>query len=54
VSINGKVARASAQVHVGDEIRISFGNRDVHVWVINVQETSLKSEAKELFEYISS
>jgi ribosomal 50S subunit-recycling heat shock protein len=52
VSINDKVARASAEVHVGDEIRISFGNRDVHVRVVDVQETSLKSEAKELFEYM--
>ncbi len=52
VLLNGKVARASAPVSEGDIIEISFGNRDVKVQVLNVQETVRKEEAAELFKYL--
>ncbi len=52
VSINGKIAKASADVKEGDVIEISFGNKDVKIKVLNVQETVKKEEAKELFEYL--
>ena len=52
VLINGKPAKASAKVKVGDIIEISFGNRQVAVEVLDLQETTKKEEAKELFRYI--
>lgn len=52
VMINGKVARASANVKTGDIIEITFGNKTVSVEVLNVQDTCNKDEAKELFKYI--
>lgn len=52
VMINGKVARASANVKAGDIIEITFGNKTVRVEVLNVQDTCNKDEAKELFKYI--
>ena len=52
VMINGNVAKASANVKVGDIITISFGNKEVKVEVTNVQETVKKEEAKELFKYL--
>ncbi len=52
VMINDKVAKASTDVKVGDIISISFGNKDVKVEVLDVQETVKKDEAKELFKYI--
>lgn len=52
VMINDKVAKASADVKVGDIIEISFGQRAVKVRVLDIQDTSKKDEAKELFEYI--
>ncbi len=52
VLINDKPAKASTNVKVGDIITISFGNKDVKVEVIDVQETVKKDEAKELFRYI--
>ncbi len=52
VMINDKVARASANVKVGDIIDISFGNKNVKVEVLSVQETYNKDEAKELFKYL--
>ena len=52
VTINDKVAKASAEVEQGDIIAISFGNREVKVEVLDVQETVKKEEAKELFRYL--
>ncbi|MCR5033706.1 MAG: RNA-binding S4 domain-containing protein [Lachnospiraceae bacterium] len=52
VTINDKVAKASADVKVGDVINISFGNRDVKVEVLDVQEVVRKEEAKEMFRYL--
>lgn len=52
VSVNGKPAKASAEVKVGDIITIGFGNKEVKVEVLSVQETIRKEEAKELFRYL--
>ena len=52
VMINDKPAKASTQVKVGDIITIGFGNKEVKVEVLDVQETVKKDEAKELFRYI--
>ena len=47
-----KVARASAEVKVGDVIEIAFGNKSVKVRITSVQETIRKEDAKEMFEYL--
>ena len=52
VTINGRVAKASAEVKQGDILAISFGNREGKVEVLDVQETAKKDEAKELFRYL--
>lgn len=52
VMINGRPAKASAEVKAGDIIEIAFGARDVRVEVLNVQETVKKEEAAELFRYV--
>jgi ribosomal 50S subunit-recycling heat shock protein len=52
VTVNGKVARASLEVKVGDVIEIGFGNKEVKVEVTSVAETVRKDEAKELFRYL--
>ena len=52
VTINGRVAKASAEVKQGDVIAISFGNREVKVAVLDVQETVKKEAAAELFRYL--
>ena len=49
---NDKPAKASANVKEGDIITISFGNKEVKVEVLDVQETVKKEEAKELFRYV--
>lgn len=52
VMINDRPAKASAEVKAGDIITIAFGNKDVKVEVLDVQETVKKDEAKELFRYL--
>ena len=52
VLINDKVAKASTNVSVGDIIEIGFGTRSVKVEVLDIQETTKKDEAKELFKYL--
>ena len=52
VLLNDKVARASAEVKAGDVITIQFGNKDVKVEVLTVQETVRKEEDKEMFQYL--
>ena len=52
VLVNGKTAKASVKVKPGDVIEIQFGTRAVKVEVLDLQETTKKEEAKELFRYI--
>ena len=52
VLVNGKVAKASVSVKAGDIIEIGFGNKNVKVEVLDVQETVKKEAAKDLFQYL--
>ncbi|CRZ35355.1 ribosomal 50S subunit-recycling heat shock protein [Herbinix hemicellulosilytica] len=52
VLINGKVAKASSQVKVGDIIEIAYGSKSVKVEVLNVAENVKKDEATELIKYL--
>lgn len=52
VLVNDKVAKASVDVKAGDIITINFGNKDVKVEVLTVQDTIRKEEAKEMFRYL--
>ena len=52
VLINDKVAKASTEVKVGDVIEIGFGTKYVKVEVLDIQDTTKKDEAKDLFKYI--
>ena len=53
VMVNGKPAKASLNVKVGDEIEILFGQKSVRVRVLDIQDTTKKDEAKDLFEYLA-
>lgn len=52
VTVNGRPAKASAQVKAGDVIEIGFGTRTVKVEVLDVRETTKKEDAKDLFKYL--
>lgn len=49
VSVNGKPARASYEVKVGDVIEITFGQRTMKVRVAAVTEVVRKEQAAELY-----
>lgn len=49
VSVNGKPARASYDVKVGDVIEIAFGQRTMKVKVAAVSEVVTKDKATELY-----
>lgn len=53
VTVNGKPAKASVNVKVGDIIEIAFGTKAVKVRVLDIQDITKKDEAKDLFEYIA-
>lgn len=52
VMINGKTAKASTDVKVGDRIDIEFGNKNVSVEVTQIVESTKKEDAKEMFKYL--
>lgn len=52
VTINDKPAKASAIVKVGDIVEIGFGAKAVKIEVLDVQETTKKDDAKELYKYL--
>ncbi|MBQ1328593.1 MAG: RNA-binding S4 domain-containing protein [Eubacterium sp.] len=53
ITVNGKVARASYEIKVGDEIEIAFGNKTVKAEVLKVAETVKKEETQEMFKIIA-
>jgi len=50
IEVNGRVARASYEVKVGDGITITFGQRKLSVVVVDVREYTGKDQAKEMYE----
>lgn len=52
VSVNGKVARASYDVKVGDVIEIAFGTRNVKVQVTAVVDAVKKDDAANLYKIV--
>lgn len=52
VTVNGKVARASYDVKVGDIIEINMGNKPLKVKVLNVTEHATKETASDNYTVI--
>ena len=50
VTVNGREAKASYQVKVGDVIGITFGNRNLRVKVLAVPEFANKEQAALLYQ----
>ena len=52
VLVNGKVARASYDVKVGDVLTIQFGTRELKAEILTVQETVAKNDAALLYKLL--
>ncbi len=53
VTVNGRPAKASYDVKVGDEITVAFGARTVSVRVKSVQESIRKEDAVNMYEVLA-
>ena len=53
ISVNGKPAKASYDVKLGDKITVAFGNKSVTVRVLEIKDTTKKTEASGMYEVIS-
>ena len=54
VLVNDKVVKASAEVKVGDIIDVQFGQRTVRVEVLNLNETTKKENAVEMYKDLTN
>ena len=53
ISVNGKPAKASYSVKLGDIISVSFGTKTVSVRVTDIKDTTKKADAAGMYEVIS-
>ena len=53
IFVNGKSAKASYDVKLGDEISVSFGSKNITVRVLEIKETTKKTESQGMYEVIS-
>ena len=54
ITVNGKIARASYDVKVGDVIAVHFGERTLAVEVLDVSETAGKADAALLYREVNA
>ena len=52
VTVNGRPAKASYDVKIGDVLEITFGSRTLKIKVADVKETVGKSDASALYEVL--
>ncbi|CEH32662.1 RNA-binding S4 domain-containing protein [Romboutsia lituseburensis] len=52
VTINGKMAKSSSEVNIGDILEITFGEKVLKCKVVEIKEHVLKNDAKEMYEII--
>ncbi|NCA92853.1 RNA-binding S4 domain-containing protein [bacterium] len=52
ISVNGKTAKPSKDIKLGDIVEIAFGNRTLRVRVLSIEETVKKEAAAEMYEVI--
>ncbi len=53
ITVNGKVAKASYNVKMGDLITIAFGSKAVTVRVLEIKDTTKKAECAGMYEVVS-
>ena len=53
ISVNGKSAKASYNVKIGDLITVAFGSKSVTVRVLEIKETTKKAESVGMYEIVS-
>ena len=52
VKINGKVAKAGAEIKIGDILEIGFGERKVRAEILEVKENVRAEDAKNMYRLL--
>ena len=52
ILVNGKPAKPSKELKIGDEITIEFGNKNVTVKVVSFETSTKKADAANLYEFV--
>ncbi|WP_159722323.1 RNA-binding S4 domain-containing protein [Enterococcus sp. CSURQ0835] len=52
IQVNGKLAKSSTDVKVGDDVKIRFGNKVLEVKVAELHESTKKDDAAQMYEII--
>lgn len=52
VYVNGKLAKPGAQLKIGDEITVQFGEKPVTVRVLSLSENVRKEQADSMYEVL--
>ena len=52
IQINGRIAKPSTEVEVGDVLRLEFGYRIVEIKILDIQKQVSKQNASLLFEIL--
>jgi ribosomal 50S subunit-recycling heat shock protein len=53
ILVNGKIAKASKELSVGDEIEITFGKKIIKVKVTKIVDSTKKQDAEDMYELMS-
>lgn len=53
IFVNGKAAKASYNVKIGDLISVTFGTKTVTVKVLEIKDTTKKADAAAMYEVVS-
>ena len=53
IQVNGKLAKSSTDIKIGDQLRIQFGNKVLEVAVEELHESTKKEDAAKMYRIIS-
>lgn len=53
IQVNGKLAKSSSMVKVGDLVKIQFGNKTLEVKILELHESTKKEDAAKMYEIIA-
>ncbi|WP_122645854.1 RNA-binding S4 domain-containing protein [Enterococcus mediterraneensis] len=53
IQINGKLAKSSSTVKIGDIVKIQFGNKILEIKVLELHESTKKEDAAKMYEILS-
>lgn len=52
VSVNGRTAKSSTKIAIGDELEIEFGNKTLVVRIEDIRDTTKKHEAEGMYSVL--